>query len=101
MSPRLFAALVGAAIPVAGGVWTTLVGYGFLGKPAAAGAQRGRRMRPRAYRFIGPLLILLGTGIAAQPFVAPELGLDWQTFAPAGGRFSIDMPLSNLSKPNE
>jgi hypothetical protein len=92
MPPWILTALLIAILPVGGGIWASLVGFGLIGQVPATmltpRAQAGRQI----CRIGGPLLVLAGLWVGLQPLIAPELGLQWDTYAPAGGRFSIDLP---------
>lgn len=92
MSPRLFTALLESAIPLGGGIWASLVGFGYIGIPPAAELNTKYQRRRQTLRVAGPMMILLGIVIGMQPFFAPGAGLQWQTYAPENGHFSADMP---------
>ncbi len=82
-----------AAIPLCGGIWATLVGFEYIGKPLGAELNPRYAIRKRVYQLGGPIVILLGLWVAVQPLVAPTLhGVNWETYAPAGAGFSIEMP---------
>jgi hypothetical protein len=81
-----------AAFPLCGGTWATLVGFEYIGKPIGAELNPNYAIRRRIYRLGGPIVIVLGLWVAIQPIVAPFQGLLWETYAPAGFDFSIDMP---------
>ncbi len=92
MTAGIFTALLVAFLPIGFGTWAILVGFGVIGKVAAADQNPRSQAGRRICRFGGPLLIAAGFWIAAQPSIAPGFGLDWQPYAPAGERFSIDLP---------
>ena len=92
MSPRIFTSLIMAAFPLCGGIWATLVGFEYIGKPAGAELNPKYAIRRRLYRLGGPIVIVLGLWVAIQPIVAPFQGTVWETYAPAGADFSIEMP---------
>jgi hypothetical protein len=81
-----------AAFPLCGGIWATLVGFEYIGKPAGAELNPKYAIRRRVYRLGGPIVFVLGLWVALQPIVAPLQGVVWQRYAPAGAGFSIEMP---------
>ena len=92
MPPWIFTTLLLAFLPVGGGIWASLVGFGLVGKvPEKLLTPRARAGR-QICRIGGPLLVVAGLWIGFQPLIAPEFGLHWETYAPAGGHFSIDLP---------
>lgn len=92
MTPRILTSLIMAAFPLCGGIWATLVGFEYIGKPAGAELNPKYAIRRRLYRVGGPIVIVLGLWVAIQPIVAPLHGVVWETYAPDGVGFSIDMP---------
>lgn len=92
MNPRILTSLIMAAFPLCGGIWATLVGFEYIGKPPGAELNPKYAIRRRVYRLGGPVVIVLGLWVAVQPIVAPLQGVMWETFAPAGAGFSIEMP---------
>ncbi|MGE5193366.1 MAG: hypothetical protein ACM3U2_12805 [Deltaproteobacteria bacterium] len=92
MPPWIFTMLLVAVLPVSGGIWASLVGFGLIGKVPVNMQTPRARVGRQICRIGGPLLIAAGLWLGVQPLVAPEFGLHWETYAPAGGRFSIDMP---------
>jgi hypothetical protein len=81
-----------AVFPLCAGVWATLVGFEYIGKPPAAELNPKYAVRRRLYRLGGPIVIVLGLWVAVQPIVAPLQGIQWETCAPSGFGFSIEMP---------
>jgi hypothetical protein len=81
-----------AAFPVCAGIWATLVGFEYIGKPPGAELNPKYAIRRRLYRLGGPIVIVLGLWVAIQPIVAPFQGTVWETYSPAGAGFSIEMP---------
>ncbi|HEY2253533.1 MAG TPA: hypothetical protein VGH74_20805 [Planctomycetaceae bacterium] len=92
MSQRIFVSLLMAAFPLCGGIWATLVGFEYIGKLTGAELNPRYAIRRRLYRLGGPIVIVMGLWVAVQPIVAPLHGVKWETFAPAGFGFSIEMP---------
>jgi hypothetical protein len=92
MTSRIFTSLIMAAFPLCGGIWATLVGFEYIGKPPGAELNPKYAIRRRLYRIGGPIVILLGLWVAVQPIVAPMRGITWETFAPDGIGFTIEMP---------
>ena len=92
MSPRILTAVLMAAFPLCGGIWATLVGFEYIGKMAGAELNPRYAIRRRLYQLAGPVVIVLGLWVAVQPIVAPLQGVKWESYAPAGAGFSIDMP---------
>lgn len=92
MSPRIVTSLMMAAFPLCGGIWATLVGFEYIGKPAGAELNPKYAIRRRVYRLGGPVVIVLGLWVALQPIVAPLQGIVWEVYAPQGAGFSIEMP---------
>ena len=90
--PWIFTTLLPGILPVGGGIWASLVGFGLIGRISEATLTPRARAGRQICRFGGPLLVVLGLWLGLQPWIAPELGLQWATYAPAGGRFSIDLP---------
>ena len=81
-----------AAFPLCGGIWATLVGFEYIGKRPDADLNPQYAIRRRLYRLGGPIVIVLGLWVAAQPIAAPLQGINWEVYAPAGFGFSIEMP---------
>ncbi len=101
MPPWIFTAVLLAILPVGAGIWASLVGFGLIGK-VPEGMQTPRaRMGRQICRIGGPLLVVAGLWLGFQPLIAPEFGLHWENYAPAGGRFSIDLPGSPLEAVTE
>jgi len=92
MTPRILTSLIIAAFPLCGGIWATLVGFEYIGKPAGAELTPRFAIRRRISRLGGPIVIVMGLWAAMQPIVAPFQGIVWETHAPAGAGFSIEMP---------
>jgi hypothetical protein len=92
MSQRIFVSLLMAAFPLCGGIWATLVGFEYIGKPTGAELNPRYAIRRRLYRLGGPIVIVMGLWVAVQPIVAPLHGVKWETYAPSGFGFSIEMP---------
>src|SRR6185312_6685683 len=92
MSQRILASLLMGAFPLCGGIWATLVGFEYIGKPPDADLNPRYPIRRRIYRLGGPIVIVMGLWVALQPLVAPLHGVNWETYAPAGFGFSIEMP---------
>ena len=92
MSQRILVSLIMAAFPLCGGTWATLVGFEYVGKPPDADLNPRYLIRRRLYRVGGPIVIVLGLWVAIQPIVAPLHGVKWETYAPAGFHFSIELP---------
>lgn len=92
MPSETFTTLLGAALPLFCGIWATLVGFEYIGKPAGAELNPNYRIRQRVYRTGGPAMIglaLLLIGKVSFESLAP---LQWQRYAPPDAGFAIDLP---------
>jgi hypothetical protein len=92
MPSQLFTSLLAAAVPLLGGIWATLVGFEYIGKPVGAELNPNFKIRQRVYKIGGPGMIVLALILVGKAFLEPLPPLKWQRYAPADARFSIEMP---------
>ena len=92
MPRQILTTLVTALFPLFAGLWVTLVGFGFFGKPAGAELNPRYRQRQRIYRFGGPAVIVLSLILIGHALAGYYLGVHWQTYAPEDAHFSIELP---------
>ncbi len=92
MSSSLFTSLLAAAVPLCGGIWATLVGFEYIGKPVGAELNPNYKIRQRVYKTCGPAMIGLALILVARAFLEPLPPLRWQRYAPPDGHFSVELP---------
>ena len=92
ISSSLFTSLLAAAVPLCGGIWATLVGFEYIGKPVGAELNPNYKIRQRVYKTCGPAMICLALILVVRAFLAPLPPLKWQRYAPPGARFSVELP---------
>jgi hypothetical protein len=97
----VFTTLLLAILPVGCGIWASLLGLGVIGRVPEKMQTPRARAGQHICRIGGPLLVMAGLWIGFQPLIAPEFGLQWETYDPAGGRFSIDLPGAPLEAVTE
>jgi hypothetical protein len=105
MSSGLFTSLLAAAVPLCSGIWATLVGFEYIGKPVGAELNPNYKIRQRVYKTCGPAMIGLALILVAKAFLEPLPPLKWQRYAPPDGHFSVEMPgtplESDVEEPGE
>ena len=92
MSSPLFTSLLAAAVPLCGGIWATLVGFEYIGKPVGAELNPNYRIRQRVYKTCGPAMIGLALILVVRAFLEPVPPLKWQRYGPLDGHFSVELP---------
>jgi hypothetical protein len=60
--------LLASVVSLCVGIWATLVGFEYIGKPAGAELNPSYAHRRRLYRIGGPIVILLAIILAAHAF---------------------------------
>lgn len=85
-------ALLFSAVALCAGVWASLVGFEFFGKPAGADLSPQYGQRRRLYRLGGPIVIVLAVLSAVLTLTSGSQGVKWQKYEPADAHFSIDVP---------
>lgn len=90
--PKVFNTLLTALFPLMAGIWVTLVGYDVFGKRPGAEMNPRYAQRQRIYRIGGPIVIVLSLILIAHTLIGYYFAVEWQTYTPKDGRFSIDLP---------
>jgi hypothetical protein len=105
MSSSLFTSLLAAAVPLCGGIWATLVGFEYIGKPVGAELNPNYKIRQRVYKTCGPAMIGLALILVVKALLEPLPPRQWQRYAPLDGGFSVELPgipvESDVEEPGE
>ena len=92
MSSSPLLSLLASALPLFCGIWATLVGFEYIGKPVGAELNPNFRIRQRLYKICGPVMIGLALILVGKAVLQSPSALKWQRYAPAGAHFSVELP---------